>query len=249
MNIYKNQKIIKKMCVIFTSGYTKNLFFIVLVFFVGFIPHVLAASGFTALAPIPGLTDAPSTAGLTQETLANFFNNLYKFIIGISATIAVVQIIWAGIDIAMNRDDVSKLMDEKGKIYNAIFGLVLVLSPALVFGIINPNILNMSIALPPLDTQWTSPITPIGGDSVPKTSSGLLSRFYVCGKQGDCTIAKNRCSRDPQAASLLKSQQPIKCLRSDGSVDSNGRTWTSRLPFTNRGCKKGETLNVACVLK
>lgn len=118
----------------------------------GFAPQVLAQSGFVPLAPIPGLTQgvAADSAGL-----ANFFNNLYKYLIGLAATLAVIQITWSGIEIAMNKDDVSKIMDDKGKIYNAIFGLVLVLSPVLVFSIINPSILNLSVNLPPLDTKST----------------------------------------------------------------------------------------------
>lgn len=112
-------------------------------------PHALA-DGFVALAPIPGLTQdvAANTAGL-----AAFFNNLYKYLIGIAAVLAVIEIIWGGLRIATNQDNVSVITDSKGKIYNAIFGLVLVLSPVLVFSIINPSILNLSVNLPPLDTK------------------------------------------------------------------------------------------------
>ncbi len=112
--------------------------------------------GFTALAPIPGLTDQSATSIVNSTSLANFFNNLYKYLIGIAAILAVIEIIWAGIEIATNKDSVSKMLDGKGRISNAIFGLVLILSPALVFSIINPSILNLSLNLPALKTAQYS---------------------------------------------------------------------------------------------
>ena len=117
------------------------------------VPHVFA-QGFVPLAGIPGLTEGGAA---DSANLADFFNNLYKYLIGLSAVLAVIEIIWGGIEVATNQDDVSKMMDSKGKIYNAIFGLVLVLSPVLVFSIINPRILNLSLSLPPLDTKVVPP--------------------------------------------------------------------------------------------
>lgn len=108
------------------------------------------ATGFVPLAPIPGLTSAQSN--VTASTLANFLNNLYLYLIGAAATLAVIMIIWGGLEIA-TQDSVSKQGAGRNKIQQALFGLVLVLSPFLVFSIINPAILNLSIALPPLDTK------------------------------------------------------------------------------------------------
>ena len=110
-----------------------------------------AQSGFTALAPIPGLTDQSATSVMNATTLANFFNNLYKYLIGLAAILAIVEIIWGGLEIS-TKDSVSKQSDGRERITQAIFGLVLVLSPVLVFSIINPNILNLSLNLPALDT-------------------------------------------------------------------------------------------------
>ena len=114
-----------------------------------------SADGFTALAPIPGLTSQSMI--INSDSLAAFFNNLYKYLVGLAATIAVIQIMWAGADIAFfHKDAVSAITDDKGKIYNAIFGLVLVLSPALVFSIINPSILNLSLNMPPIKNNYSS---------------------------------------------------------------------------------------------
>ena len=146
--------------------------------FFGFAPHVLA-QGFTALAPIPGLTDISPTSVVNSDTLINFFNNLYKYLIGLAATLAVIQIIWAGLDIAyFHKDSVSEITNDKGKIYNAIFGLILVLSPVLVFTVINPSILNLSLNIPPLNLPKQSTSKPADIE-VGYTSTGATTTWPI----------------------------------------------------------------------
>lgn len=136
----------------------KQLLLLSLLALVSFAPHVLA-QGFTALAPITGLTDDTTANSIINAgSLASFFNNLYKYLIGLAATLAVIEIIWGGIEIS-TKDSVSKQSDGKERITQAIFGLVLVLSPVLVFSIINPSILNLSLNLPPIDLT-TPPVPP-----------------------------------------------------------------------------------------
>lgn len=106
---------------------------------------------FCPLAPIPGLTDTSATSVVQSQDLASFFNNLYKYLIGLAAAFAVIEIIWGGLEIS-TKDSVSKQSDGKARIQQALFGLLLVLSPVLVFSIINPSILNLSLNLPKLDT-------------------------------------------------------------------------------------------------
>ena len=139
----------------------KIIFVSLFLLLIGFIPHVFAqttavpaqgTSGFTALAPIPGLTSGFNGATTINPTsLASFFNNLYKFLIGLAAILAVIEIIWGGLEIS-TKDSVSKQSDGRQRITQAILGLVLVLSPVLVFSIINPSILNLSLNLPALNT-------------------------------------------------------------------------------------------------
>ncbi len=112
-------------------------------------PVLSGGLGFVPLAPVPGLTQGvvANSAGT-----ASFLNNLYLYLIGIAAVLAVVEIIWGGLQIA-TQDSVSKKGEGKKRIWQALMGLALVLSPALVFGIINPAILNMSISMGPLNVQ------------------------------------------------------------------------------------------------
>ena len=150
--------------------------------FLAFVPHALAQTnnqGFVPLAGIPGLTQGVQA---TQGGIASFLNNLYKFLIGAAAVLAVIMIIWGGLEIATNRDNVSKILDSKGRIYNAIFGLVLVLLPVLVFSIINPSILNLSINMSSINLT-----TPQGSGSSP--TSPTPSQCKVNGTPGILQVA------------------------------------------------------------
>lgn len=220
----------------------KQLIFLSLLALLSFAPHVFA-QGFTALAPIPGLTD-PTTANsiLSSQSLSSFFNNLYKYLIGLAATLAVIEIIWAGIEIAFNKEDVSKLMDNKGRIYNAIFGLILVLSPYLVFSIINPSILNLSLNLPKIVLD-----IPAGGAGGGTTLPPATDPTTGCSVTGTAGIFQTAiCPSDAAASTWLSS---ANCWRAPSSSclanSSSGCTQTVQycegmsapIAFINVGAK------------
>lgn len=211
----------------------KTILISVALIFFGLAPHAFA-EGFVPLAPIPGLTESVTA---DTEGLAKFFNNLYKYLIGIASALAVIMITWGGLRIATNKDNVSVIMDSKGTIINAILGLILVLSPVLVFTIINPSILNLSINLDPLDTRTT--VTPSNSTVVPQP--GPQTRYYACSGT-DCDAAKSFC----QASSAVGGvpQSIVVCQRPNGSIDPNGRIdgW-----LQSARCVAGESLVVECV--
>jgi hypothetical protein len=207
-----------------------------------------SGSGFVALAPIPGLTQGVTA---DQAGLATFFNNLYKYLIGLAAILAVIEIIWGGLEIS-TKDSVSKQSDGKERITQAIFGLVLVLSPVLVFSIINPSILNLSLNLLPLDTKSgapqatvTSPSGNTTGRFLPTTSSNTSSStLYPCTDNATCSAAQKACL----AKNTIQNagQADIVCVTSDGTIDPNGRTDSSWNPFSSYACAANETLTVNC---
>ncbi|OGG40833.1 hypothetical protein A2118_01540 [Candidatus Kaiserbacteria bacterium GWA2_50_9] len=150
-------------------------------------PSPGGGTGFTALAPIPGLTDN-ATSVLNSNNFASFFNNLYKYCIGLAAALAVIMIIWGGLEIS-TQDSVSKQSNGRERITQAIFGLILVLSPVLVFSIINPRILNLSLALPSLGTVsgaiaggGTADVDP-GTATAGCTVTGTLLKTAICPTQ------------------------------------------------------------------
>lgn len=101
-----------------------------------------------ALAQTPGfipLTNIPLlTATGNAFSLDTFLNQLYRISIGIAAVLAVLQIMRAGI-MYMGGDSVTEKKEAKNLIALSVGGLILVLSPVIVFSIINPEILTLKI--------------------------------------------------------------------------------------------------------
>jgi hypothetical protein len=144
-------------------------------FFLFAAPHAFAD---TAQQFVP-LTSLPGVSGLAQNTgFAPFFNSLYKICIGVAATIAVLQIMRAGI-MYMGGDSVTETKQARELIQNAVLGLVLVLSPYIIFSIINPKILDLNVGFGDLtpNTAATSPANQpqqndLGQDSNAKNDVG-----------------------------------------------------------------------------
>ncbi|TSC71107.1 MAG: Uncharacterized protein G01um101449_133 [Parcubacteria group bacterium Gr01-1014_49] len=239
------------------TGVKKIILVSGMIFFLGIAPHVFA-QGFVPLATIPGLTDIQPAGG----GLAEFFNNLYKYLIGLAAVLAIIEIIWGGLEYS-TQDSISKKSDAKERIYQAIYGLILVLSPVLVFSIINPSILNLSLNLPalnlvapptPVNTGVGTPkttlqgSTPAGATDVIQSSGQFTDRFYPCDAGGDCSAAKAKCSNDPQANFQIQGFMSVVCLQG-GAVSSGERTGYSYLPFTDYSCSSGGIPSVKCIMK
>jgi Type IV secretion system pilin len=122
-------------------------------------PFLALAQDFVPLTSIPGIQEAASA-----NSIGTFLNSLYRLCIGAAAVIAVLKIIQGGITYMMG-DSITEKRDAKHNISMAIFGLVLVLSPYLVFSIIDPRILRLDVDL---STLAPPPITEQTGD-VPGT--------------------------------------------------------------------------------
>lgn len=107
-------------------------------------PHALASEGFQPLTQIPvfnAIADA--------STLPAFLNNLYKLCIGAAAVLAALQIMRGGLSYMMG-DSITEKKEARSLIVMSVVGLILVLSPAIVFGIIDPRILDLDINFTPL---------------------------------------------------------------------------------------------------
>lgn len=96
---------------------------------------------FVPLTSLPGIEDF---AG--QSSLPNLLNAIYRISIGAAAVIAVLQIMRAGV-LYMGGDSVTEKREAKNLLGMSIGGLLLVLSPVIVFSIINPSILSLNIGL------------------------------------------------------------------------------------------------------
>ena len=81
-------------------------------------------------------------SGDTQ--LGQFLSQAFQFGLAIAAALAVVMIVWGGVEIMLS-EAVTKKEDGKKKIWDAIWGLGLALVSWLILYIINPDILNFKL--------------------------------------------------------------------------------------------------------
>ncbi len=116
---------------------------------------------FVPLLPsLPGLAEAAK-----QTSLAPFLSQVYKICIGLAAVLAVLQIMRAGI-LYMGGDSITEKKEARALIGTALAGLLLVLSPVIVFTIINPKILQLDINAKDLQTS-----VPASGSAVDTSGS------------------------------------------------------------------------------
>ncbi|MBI2409917.1 hypothetical protein HYV30_02635 [Candidatus Kaiserbacteria bacterium] len=197
----------------------KKIIIVAALFLLSLAPHALAAeSGFVALAPITGLTDQSTTALVNSGDLSAFFNNLYKYLIGLAAILAIIQIMYGGIRIATNQDNVSLVTDMRGRIVQALFGLVLVLSPAIVFSIINPRILDLSIGLSPLDLPAPVSRSSDGTSTTTISAEDRTVREAMGGRVVWSFTINNAAQTGRQATGAILDDKQQQCTRDTGGT-------------------------------
>lgn len=184
--------------------------------------EVFAQENFVPLTSLPGLDAIAETKQVINgESLPAFFNSLYRLCIGAAAIIAVVQIIRAGITFMTNKESVSANKDAKALLAGAVLGMVLVLSPVIVFGIINPDILRLDLNLNSLQVNQ-------GGDAEFSGSDAVL---WVSNQ--DRTTETARCEASGGIVSY-------HCINNEG---------VSRKVPATQSCNAGEGGRVVCRAK
>lgn len=105
--------------------------------------------------PIVGVPGLSNSGGYTTQA---YVNAIYKLSITIGALIAVVRIIFAGVEYMFD-GVITHKSDAIKKIRGAIFGLLIILSAVLLLNTINPNLTTLSIFnnAPSIDPQNTTP--------------------------------------------------------------------------------------------
>lgn len=119
----------------------RTYFFFVLsaIIFLPFLVHAQTPNDFVPLTTLPNLKEVAET-----NSLAPFLSQIYKICIGLAAVLAVLQLMRAGI-MYMGGDSITEKKEARQLITLSIVGLILVLSPVIVFSVINPAILNLDI--------------------------------------------------------------------------------------------------------
>ncbi|MEX0931472.1 MAG: pilin [Candidatus Paceibacterota bacterium] len=112
---------------------------------------VFAVSEYVPLAP---LTTSENDINKTGIGLEEYLGNLYTFGIGIAIALAVIMIVYGGIQY-MSTDAVSKKSSGKQTVNKAIFGLLLALGSFLIVNTISPQILQTNFLLENVGTSNT----------------------------------------------------------------------------------------------
>jgi hypothetical protein len=99
---------------------------------------------YNLLEPLPL---GPNNEEVTTVTTQNYIPGLFRLIIGIAGVLAVVRIIWGGIQY-MSTDAFQGKNDAKNTITNAIWGLLLAMTAWLIVYTINPKLVNFNLNIP-----------------------------------------------------------------------------------------------------
>lgn len=171
---------------------------------------------FVPLTSLPGIDTIKGS-----PNLPDFLNNIYMIAIGVAAALAVFQIIRAGVYFMLNKGSISEAEQARHLLQMSVLGLLLVLSPVIVFGIINPKILELNFAVDALKT------------ADPVVSTDISSRTLWTSNEMNRTDAKAKCEADGGTAQFV-------CTPPGGVA----RT----VPITE-ACKEGESAATQCISK
>jgi len=110
----------------------------------------LLAADYIPMVTIPGVNSLNSTG-----TLEQYVNALYVLAISVAALLAVVQIIFGGVQWMLS-DVVTDKSSAKKRIRGALLGLLIVLTAVVILNTINANLTNLEFfknAPPPTEAQ------------------------------------------------------------------------------------------------
>jgi hypothetical protein len=142
----------------------------------------MAAVGYTPLAPVPGLTAVEPN---TPTELGPYMQKLYNFLIGAAAALAVIMVIWGGVEY-MTTDAMGHQEEGKQKIQNAVLGLLLALSTYIILQTINRDLLSLNFdpKLEAISKELLAPIEVMQIETAPKNTG------YVVGPNGQVSASQ-----------------------------------------------------------
>lgn len=134
-----------------------------------FAQESFAPTEYELLVPLPGIE---TTEGSGKTTAAAYIPGLFALIIGIAGVLAVIKIIFGGIQY-MSTDAFTGKSEAKATIQNALWGLLLAVSAWLILNTINPDLVNFDLNITPQKIQ--TPTTPPGGGGAAGSGPGHLT--------------------------------------------------------------------------
>lgn len=135
------------------------------------------------LAPIDDLRPTQDRGG--DQTAIDYIERVYYFVLTISALLAVVMIIVAGVEFTAYGASEKAVSDAKERITYALVGLLLALSSWLILYIVNPNLVGSELFTPDLKSLGDSRNVPEGEVPSLCLDSTLNKNYGVWGNPCD----------------------------------------------------------------
>jgi len=150
------------------------------------------------LAGLPGLPQGEAFDTSAGCAFGRYLAIVFRIIIGISAVLTMVMIVYGGIEY-MTSGSISEKQNGKETIMNAILGLLIALGAWLLLNTLNPKLLNVCLDLPDVKIE-------IGGDEnsapfVPLDKNKLTDLGFYC--PGTTNPGKEREELEKIAKSFL----------------------------------------------
>ncbi len=126
---------------------------------------VYGQDGYQPLAPIPGVTGGINCDPTIKNDpncrvdFAKYIPAVVKLIIQIAGALAVIMIVVGGIQY-VSTDAIQGKEEGKGKIQNAVYGLLLALASFVILQTLNPKTLELDLSITPISPLPTSTTTP-----------------------------------------------------------------------------------------
>lgn len=123
-----------------------------------------AQTTYKLLAPLPGgSADVPVETGFSI-----YAAQLFLFLLSAAVILALVMLIIGGVEYVGSAGNTSLLGDAKGRMLNAILGLLLALSAWLILNLINPDLVDFSLPIPVITLHGVTK-----GNTLPSASQPL----------------------------------------------------------------------------
>ncbi len=177
-------------------------------------PMALATTTPATGASFVSMTQFPAFNTSASGGLSVFINSLYKYLIGIAAILAVLEITWGGFLWMGSGASVTSKEAGRNKIMMALTGLLLVLSPVIIFSIINPSVLSLKLGTNVIKITQPKPsgttvTTPTTGCTL-NPGEGSLLKKYTCAGTFSNSSATQYCTGNLSQATLTCSAKNSK---------------------------------------
>ena len=196
---------------------------------------------YNLLQPLPGIGSQfnPSNApGQPATSLSSYLNPMINIFIGICAVLAVIMILFGGIQY-MTSELISSKEEGKERIEHAVLGLLLSLGAWSILNTINPNLLKSDVNIPDANvtvgltqTQQIANFTgsgtcsPVSSSSSPCSTTNLTSWGFVGGATEASSICNGESGGNPSQVSGVD-------VGSDGNAFSFGLFQVNALAHAN----------------